>query len=395
MAIITATITVDFIANYVGDHRICWRIQGSGDPYDCSTIVNCVGGGAACQGIITADVNTTSCDGDVTFEGYVQSGCETEVSVEGRIPWSALFTPTVVCVRNEVKCLFGDLIDLDASNIGHSYEVTDTFVVTRVVGDGQVSDASITIDTVGDGIILSVDPLLNQGINYLVADVLDIVDGVGAGSGAQITVDTVGGSGEILTFTLTAPGTDYVGNLTLTGGTGTGAVLDFVSYKVFGSVLSYTITVPGSYEIPPIVTITTGTGSNFAVTSVLKDCIQLIGAYEDCDAVPTDVPVMPVGDFYNACLLSTLVVPDRHTFTPNGCCIAADSVDPVCVEYELLNASGVPINGFEYTGCNGVTTSVNIPFSETPTVVCAVIGGIYNPYPTEDLLVTNTGVPCS
>ena len=75
MALVTATITIDFTANYAGAHRICWRIQGSGDPYDCSAAVACVGGATNCQAIINPIVNTTSCDGPVTFEGYIQSGC--------------------------------------------------------------------------------------------------------------------------------------------------------------------------------------------------------------------------------------------------------------------------------------------------------------------------------
>src|SRR5210317_1336664 len=97
MAIVTATITVDFTAFYAGDHRICWRVQGSGDPYDCTTIVNCVGGGAACQGIFNADVNTTSCDGTITFEGYVQATCEAESSLTGRLPFTVDFVPNPVC----------------------------------------------------------------------------------------------------------------------------------------------------------------------------------------------------------------------------------------------------------------------------------------------------------
>lgn len=107
MASIIATIDIDFQAEFAGDHRVCWRIQGSGDPYDCSTIVTCAGGGTPCATAFTTTVNDTSCDGDVTFEGYIQATCENLASLAGRLTWTVSFTPVPVCVRYEISSPVG------------------------------------------------------------------------------------------------------------------------------------------------------------------------------------------------------------------------------------------------------------------------------------------------
>lgn len=86
-----ATITVNFTPNYTGNHRICYRIQGSGDPYVC-TIVNAP---ATSYGIPVM-VDHETCE-DVTFEGYIQPLCQEEESEEGRIPFTVTFTPEPSC----------------------------------------------------------------------------------------------------------------------------------------------------------------------------------------------------------------------------------------------------------------------------------------------------------
>jgi hypothetical protein len=62
MALVSVTLTVGFISQYAGDHRVCYRL-GSTGPYDCSTIVTCTGGGAACSVNITLTVDNETCDG--------------------------------------------------------------------------------------------------------------------------------------------------------------------------------------------------------------------------------------------------------------------------------------------------------------------------------------------
>lgn len=402
MAIVTATITVDFTANYAGDHRVCFRIQGSGDPYDCTTIVNCVGGGTSCQAIINTDVNTTSCDGVITFEGYVQAACEDEASLTGRLAWTADFTPNPICNRVELECAFGEISSLTITDGGQEYLVSDTVVITRDVADTQTTDAVISINTVGNGVINSISSLLAAGSGYLVTDVINIVDAGGTGSGASITVDSVGGSGEILTYTLTTNGSDYIGPFTFTGGAGLGADFDIqsggVDYDVFGTILSFTITNGGLYDIAPDISITTATGSGEKISAVIADCPVWNSIGLDCTGATVNLASgLPHTQTVAICLDDSLYAgkPAEYTATETGCCIPADTeVDPnnTCLDYHIENTSGAPIN-IQYTACNGVDTTLSIGAGVTEAV-CAVNNGIVD-LDNPDLVITNTGNPCT
>lgn len=87
--------------------------------------------------------------------------------------------------------------------------------------------------------------LANAGTGYAINDVLVITqDGGASGS---ITVNTVDGSGHILTFTLSVPGTGYrvANSLPVTGGTGTGALFNI------------TAIVPGTFPTIPLIALQT------------------------------------------------------------------------------------------------------------------------------------------
>jgi len=98
-----ATITVNFIGNYAGLHRICWRIQGSGNPYACTNIVDCVGGGNPCSAVISIMVDPESCD-PVIYEGYIQATCNDITSDIGKVPFTVTYTPTPTCVGWTITC---------------------------------------------------------------------------------------------------------------------------------------------------------------------------------------------------------------------------------------------------------------------------------------------------
>lgn len=91
-----AIITVNFLGNYAGPHRICWRVQGSGNPYVCTNIVTCVGGGNPCEAIINVMVETESCTPTV-YEGYIQATCQPEDSSTDQVPFTVTYTPTPSC----------------------------------------------------------------------------------------------------------------------------------------------------------------------------------------------------------------------------------------------------------------------------------------------------------
>jgi len=98
----TAKLTVNFTSNYIGIHRICWRIGSSG-PYDCSNTVSCSGGGDPCSDEVLIPVESDDCS-PITIEGYVQAGCEDPDSEGGRIPFTVEFTPWEDCERYTVEC---------------------------------------------------------------------------------------------------------------------------------------------------------------------------------------------------------------------------------------------------------------------------------------------------
>lgn len=102
MALVPATITVFFTSNYTGDHRVCWRSTGT-TIYDCSTIVTCLGGGAACSANITVTVDDSTCP--VDFEGYVQAVCEDIGSLAGRVAFFVNYTPTDACEPVSYTCV--------------------------------------------------------------------------------------------------------------------------------------------------------------------------------------------------------------------------------------------------------------------------------------------------
>jgi hypothetical protein len=81
------------------------------------------------------------------------------------------------------------------------------------------------IFTVVTGAILTSE-IADAGTGYQEDDVLTIADG----SGGTITVLTVGGSGEVLTYALTTPGTGYsIGVHAATGGAGSDFELDVLT----------------------------------------------------------------------------------------------------------------------------------------------------------------------
>lgn len=398
MAIVNATITVDFTANYTGDHRVCFRIQGSGDPYDCTTIVNCTGGGAACQAIITTPVNTTSCDGTVTFEGYVQAACEDVLSTNGRLGWTADFVPNPICNRVELECSFGEIASITITDNGQLYDVADTVVITRDVADTQTTDAIISINTQGTGVINSISSLAAAGSGYIATEVLTVVDGGGSGTGATITIDTIGGSGEITGYTLTTNGTQYVGPFTFTGGSGVGAdfnIVENTDYNAYQGILTFTITNGGAYDIAPTISITTVTGSGFVGTVNIADCPVWNTIGTDCNAATVNLASgLPHGNTVAVCLDDNLWAgkPDEYTATQTGCCIPADTAGDACYDYHLNNTSGAPIN-VQYTACNGIDTTVAVP-ATTLIAVCAVDGGVVD-LNNPNMIITNTGTPCT
>ena len=112
-----AIITVNFISNYAGPHRICWRIQGSGNAYVCTNIVDCLGGGNSCQALINTMVDPNLCE-PIIFEGYIQATCNAESSPTGQIPFTVTYTPNPSCNAYILTNSSGDVYDFASAEMG-------------------------------------------------------------------------------------------------------------------------------------------------------------------------------------------------------------------------------------------------------------------------------------
>ena len=110
MAPVPATITVTFTSNYyVGDHMICYRIAGSGDPYVCVP-VSCGGYippavAPTCSYGLPILVDNSTCD-QVSYEGYVYPTCAitgAEITAAST-SFFITFTPTQPCSAYTITC---------------------------------------------------------------------------------------------------------------------------------------------------------------------------------------------------------------------------------------------------------------------------------------------------
>jgi len=409
MAIETAEITIDFTANVEGCHRAAFRIQGSGDAYDTSNEVICAGIGA-CQIIISTTVNTTSCDGPITFEGYIQPCCENITSLAARTPWTQLYTPTVVCERYEISLVEGNLIDVNIKNPGKQYEPGNTINPIRQPGDTFVSpgdDAAADVSggygvDLGDGGIASITSLINGGANYVPGDVLTV--GPTTGTGATLRVDAVDGFGGITFYTLLTPGDEFVdGPFTFsTVGLGVGADFEIVAiqdggvdYNKFGAILNVNVTVAGRYSIDPVFTITTGTGTIGELTGQLESPTgDWVAAGVDCAANPVTITNLTLGDIpYAICLDGGIAAtPGGYSVVQTGCCINDDTTATVCTTVNIENPTYGPLD-VEITECGGTVSIVTIP-ALTTNSYCLVLDGI-NKANQKQLIVTDTLVSCT
>lgn len=408
MAITTATITVDFTSNYAGPHRVCWRVQGSGDPYDCTTTVNCTGGATACQAIINADVNTTSCDGVVTFEGYVQAACEDILSTNGRLLWTVDFTPTIACQRYQVSCdsLVVDSLTLTSGGGGYSFGSPPAVSFSAPETIGGTFPTAVT--TVSKDAVSGVSFITPGGSGY--------IDGVyvdhptvtsGSGTGFLMSFTVVGG------IIVSVEGTNSVGSggeggigyaLTDTvnpdpaGPAGTPTVPFTITVTGIsdGEVTTITLTDPGSgYTAAPTVTIGAGAPTATATATLATEC-PLFDIGNDC--IGGDLVCLtnglPLGESFATCIQvgTELPVATGYNVSASGCCIPDDTTGDPCVFYEIDNQSGGAVD-IHYTACEGDNTILNVLDGSTVNV-CAVEGGVVIPI-LVGLTITNTGTPCS
>jgi len=407
MAVEFIDITIDFTAAVAGCHRCGFRKVG--DPtYDTSTEVICAGVGP-CTILVTSTINTTSCDGIVDFEGYIQPCCEDVTSLAERTAWGVTYTPTVACDRVEITMDDATVTGITIKDPGYLYEIVNPLVITRQPGDLYVIDAVANIATIGDGVMGATLPAISSpGLGYTSGDILDVIQvPVTTGTTAQYRViGAVGGGGEVLTIALITAGSEYYdeGTFTFSGGTGAGVDLDIVSiqnnglqYNRYGAILTTAVTVNGQYSIQPIMTITTGSGLNGDLSADTHSPTTPIWAtaVNDCTAGAITITNLTLADtpFAICCdpLAPTPPVGSGYIVTPGGCCINADTTTTACTTVDIENTTIAGIT-IDITECGGEVSAVTIPALTTNTY-CLVLNG-YNLRNQRGLTVTDTLVSC-
>lgn len=155
MAIQSVSLTINFVSNYAGNHRVC--VSKDGNPYDCTTIVSCIGFGTACSAVWYDTVDNETCD-NVTFDVYVQPTCEEEGSLDKRTYAAYTFVPSPACKKYTLECVNVPVESITVDNPGSGY-TTATVTISGGGGAGATATAnlvgntvdSITLDTPGSG----------------------------------------------------------------------------------------------------------------------------------------------------------------------------------------------------------------------------------------------------
>jgi hypothetical protein len=389
----TYNLTVDFISEFAGNHRICWRI-GAG-LYDCATIVPCTGNGTACAALIVLNLEDNSCD-EVEFNGYVQAQCHDISSLEGRIPFDITFTPSPACDYWKFSCT-GSVVALESKNLGSGYVQGATIAInfaTTGGGGGAIANAHIGND--------SIDNLTNvnagtgypvDGIYYNVATIPGGGNPTAAGTGFEFgEIEIVGG---IVVNWSTAIMSDAGQNYALTetiildpgvvGAPVTPAIFQVVALFNNDEMAWIELVNPGAnYDEP--VTATLASGNATISDVILTGCSGFNIERDNCEGNPFGA----VGDTRGGLTIATCalagqeppIMPPNWVFSDVGCCYTCESLS-------IEKTSEVAVTGF-YTDC---TTKVITPFSinvETPVVLCMIIDSFFIISGSAD--TTNLGV---
>lgn len=385
---------VNFTSYYAGDHRICWRL-GFTDPYDCSTIVTCTGGGVACSANIPVLVTNESC-GDQNFNGYVQAVCEPVESLVNRIPFNTVFSPENPCKLWVTTCecvgISGyTIVNPGAGYVGIPIDMTGLIVggggsgamATAYIGNGGIKTFTIT----NGGSLYTPDAVYTN----VVAQTL-----TGGGSAAIFDVTVAGGivTNVVLTSADLAPGSGYAATDTfefldadLGGGGGSGVVITVDTINT-GQVQYVTVDAVGAgYSSEP--TITMPSGFPITTQAIIEPIMgQCSGDWDyelDCDSNALGLQSSkPLGFVFKKCsAVAPNNAPVGYVTTNVGCCYD-------CVTVSFTNNDTQSVNIF-YTDCiTGAVTLLNV-LAEATEIVCAVDNSWFYSLDADLTISTNPG----
>lgn len=366
MAATPGTITVDFISQYTGPHRVCYRIGNVG-PYTCA-IVNCLGNGAACSYVINVTVDNETCP-SVTYEGYVQPACVDIASTSERVAFTYTFNPTPTCKKYTVICANAPVDHFNVTNPGNGYNpaapplvvVSGSATATAVVGTGFIKTTTITFIGGGSG--------YTNGV-YTNVPLLG-----GSGTGAQGTFSVV--AGVVVSGAVTTVGNGYTTGDVLTPDPtfmGPSTPITSATFSInsdYGTIIQLLLTGAGSgYTTPPSVTIPPSGGVPATGAAILAACpiINTTG----CSGTPGFIPnVLEIGDSVQLCKVGAAPsLSSQFTVTPNGNCTCSCST----VTLGVTGASGSI--GYVYNNCSGAFVEGTLNIGDPAIVTCVVTGSV-------------------
>lgn len=307
MAVVNITLEVNFTSHYIGEHRICWRIQGSGDPYDCTNLVICPNG--ACTSSFTISLESNFC-GPYTIEGYVQPTCFDQSDPTGQVPFSAEYNNTVDCEPYTLTC---STVSLDGWI--HIVDYGSGYTAAPLISIGGNATAISVIEATDDG--MKTASINTPGTGYFSggygkARNITAIPGVGP-AGIDARFDVTVQAGVVIQIDIRSGGTGWaIGNQftfdnTDLGGSGSDFVGTVDTLSVIGELKEIQLTSPGSgYTAVPAVIVAppSGPGTQANAFSKLAGCQSISGELlgPNCDLTPReDIVSVPLNTVIRFC----------------------------------------------------------------------------------------------
>jgi len=160
-----ASFTVDFQANTTGDHNICYREVGSGDPYTCETVnVTATGPNS-----LTIQLSLNLYCQDIELEGYIIAACQdqTDADLDGVPDLAITFIVPILtqvadpCPLWSITC---NSVGISAIGVGGGSAgyTTGTYTVPTT-GGIAITPGSVEITVSAGGVIQLFTTILDPG----------------------------------------------------------------------------------------------------------------------------------------------------------------------------------------------------------------------------------------
>lgn len=348
-----ATLTINYIANYAGNHRVCYRQVGTTN-YCCLTdVVTTIGPQTFtidftvpadyCDGTpneVVVPVETEC--GPYEYEGYVQPACEPEGSLLSRTEWGPIsFTQDPVCLSYDVECTTSYIQSITLTNPGFAIHDFPTYTFT---GGGPCSTPpDITIDSM---YVTNIEiENSDRGTGYQVGEILTLVGGVGIPATFTVTAIQGGGpTGPLQSVSVLTPGSyttlPAVSPATTTA-TGSAGPND-ASFKVYYAVESITLTDNGTACTSPVSISFSISGGEVVPTASITMAPCSVITTPSC-GTSTTVQVGFTQSVVFCESTGTPVLPAEYTVTPQGTCCDCKKATV------KLIGGGVPVAYLYYT----------------------------------------------